>query len=166
MFRKGIKVFAGVVLALVALHFILLPSPEEVLEDFYDLSEESDRTESMLANPLRAHAGLVKDLVIREIANKNMRYRRYAIIFLGQCRIREALPALLAILNDETEDEVYRGDALRSIFFIDKEQGLALAQAYRTGEDFLGYRAQKILAGAYPWETSLRVDETINECAP
>lgn len=126
---------------------LFFPSVEDVMRDFYLPASVSGRMESWTADPLRLHADLVKMHVIAAIADKNMKDRRYAIGFLGECGIVEALPALRAILGDATENDVYRGDALESIFRIAPEEGRALAERCKENKGFLGHIAWEIVAG-------------------
>ena len=167
-FRRKKTIFAALIIfsALFFLYRELFPTAEEILADFYrPAGRETGRSESMIANPLRAHADTVKMLVIEKIPDKNMTHRRYAIWFLGSCRIREAKSALLAILDDTTEDPVFRGDALKSLFFIDRDMGLALAEKHAVGDDFLQYMAEGILSGRTPWSAPDKTPSaTINEC--
>ena len=152
--------------ALFFLYRELFPTAEDVLADFYRPGgRETGRTDSMLANPLKAHADTVKMLVIEKIPDKNMTHRRYAIAFLGTCRIREAIPALLSILNDTTEDAGFRADALRNIFSIDEKMGLTLAEKHNEGRDLLQYVAEGILSGRIVWaDPDVQPSATINEC--
>lgn len=119
---------------------------DEVMEDFY---EAKDRAEDMLMDPLIVNSDIVKHRVIEEIKDKNMDKRRYAIGYLGNEKINEALPILVAILEDESELDYFRADALESIFLIDKEFGLSKAKKYRKREDLLGRRAKSIVEKTY-----------------
>jgi len=136
----------GAVLALpifLVLYVVLPPPASEVMDDFYRGGYwKTGGRESRLGDPLKAHSQLIKSHVIKDVANKNMKYRIYGMEFLGHGKIREALPVLLAILHDETEESVYRGHALKNIFRIDMKQGLALAEEYRDEKDILGYLFQ------------------------
>ena len=142
----------GAVLALpvfLVLYVVLPPSASDIMDDFYLDGSESGRFESMIADPLKNFPHVVKFHVIKDIANKNMKYRTYAMGFLGHCKIREALPALLTILRDETENSIDRGYALRNIFRIDNKQGLTLAEEYKGEKGFLGYMVERIF---HPYE--------------
>ena len=166
-FRRKKTVFAALIIfsALFFLYRELFPTAKDVLADFYRPGSETGRREEMLTNPLKAHADTVKMLVIEKIPDKRMPNRRYAIFFLGDCRIQEAIPALQAILNDKTENAGIRGDALRSIFFIDRDMGLALAEVYNAGNDLLQYSAKTILSGQVTWtDPDERPSEIVNEC--
>ena len=119
---------------------------DNVMDDFH---EAEGRAEDMLMDPLILNTDLVKDRVIKDIRNQKMDKRRYAIGFLGNERVVEAIPVLLQILSDESEKDYFRGDALESIFQIDKTQGRQLADEYSTRQDFLGRIAKGLLDGSY-----------------
>ena len=118
-----------------------------------DFHAAEGRAEDMLMDPLILNADLVKDRVIQDIRNPKMDKRRYAIGFLGNERIAEAIPTLLQILSDESEIDYFRGDALESIFQIDQTRGGQLAVKYSSREDYLGLIAKGLLDGSHkPYE--------------
>jgi hypothetical protein len=119
---------------------------DDVMKDFY---RAKDRAEDMLMDPLIVNSDIVKHRVIEEIENKQMDKRRYAIGYLGNEKIVEALPILNSILDDESEIDYFRADALESIYLIDKESSLSKAEKYSKREDLLGRRAKSIVEGTY-----------------
>lgn len=140
-----------------------LRNPGEALEDFY---EAKDRVEDQLMDPLILTGRSVVPLVLKELPNKDMRLRRYAIGFLGNGRYSEALPLLDVILNDESEIDYFRGDALRSIFQISQSRARELAPNFVNGQELLGEVAREIVAGKNPiyfersyWEAFRRVHD-------
>ena len=139
-----------VIAALIATGLIacrwLYPTPEQVLADFY---AAEDRAEDMLMDPLILHSKRVAPLVIREIERPEMPLRRYAISFLGQANVREALPVLRRILADPQEQDYFRGDALEAIRSIDSSEGQRLAADHAASENLLGKVAREIIGGTY-----------------
>lgn len=81
-------------------------------------------------------------IVIQEIGNKQMPKRKHAIEFLGQHHQRAALPALEAIVNDESELADFRADALEAISEIDANRGRELATMHAARSDHLGSSAK------------------------
>lgn len=118
-------------------------SPQAALEEFYTY----DGAEDMLMDPLILAGEDVVPLVIEKIKDKNMPRRRYAIGFLGNGEYRQALPVLQQILQDETEKDYFRGDALQSIYMIDEPLGVELAQQHTGESNFVGWIAKSILKG-------------------
>ena len=128
--------FASAVVTLViSLSIVMQPTPETVMADFY---AAEGRAEDMLMDPLILKSDLVAPTVICEIRNPDMPLRRYAIGFLGNERIVDALPTLHAILDDETELDDVRADALESISRINwldgRDKAIRFSRTGRLGD--------------------------------
>ena len=139
---------ATAALCLTSIAYLLWPSPtaDQVMADFY---KAEWRAEVMLMDPLILNADIVAPVVIESVKNKKMDKRRYAIGFLGNESIVEALPVLRTILADETEVDHFRADALEAIFQIRQQEGQSLAKIHSHREDFLGHIAKGLLSGAH-----------------
>jgi hypothetical protein len=93
--------------------------------------------EPELDDPL-IDAGKKMTLMICEaIKNKDMKYRRYAIGALGYIGDRRALPALESILKSKEEICYFRGDALHSIYQIDRILGKKFADEFGHKHEYL-----------------------------
>lgn len=117
-------------------------SPEEVLERFY----HNEGPEETLKDPLILAGDKVVPLVIERVSDKKMPRRRYAIAFLGNGSYTQALPVLHTILQDSSELDYFRSDALHSIYQIDAALGLKYAQSYRNESNDLGKVSQDLLS--------------------
>lgn len=124
-----------------------LRSPEDALKDFY---EGKYRAEDQLKDPLILNGRRVLPLILKELPNKDMIRRRYAIGYIGDGGYVEALPTLLAILEDETELNYFRADALEAIFQIDNKLSIKLAEQYVDEPDLFGRVATQIVKGESP----------------
>ena len=146
--EKKVAVLAVLLVSVlcVLIFFDSQPSPESIMADFH---RAEGRSEDMIMDPLIMHSSRIKNRVIEEIKDPGMDKRRYAIAFLGNDRIREAIPALETIVNSESEQEYFRGDALESIVMIDEARGRALAKSYSTRQDYLGHVARRSLDDSY-----------------
>lgn len=146
--RTIFAIMAGMLAALFSLWWAIvkgpLRNPEAALRDFYNAE---DRAEDQRMDPLILTGRGVVPLVLKEIPNKEMRLRRYAIGFLGNGRYAEALPTLEAILQDESETHCFRADALQAIYQISKNRAEELAPLYVTSDDLLGQVAGDIVSG-------------------
>ena len=120
------------------------PTADQVMADFH---KAEWRAEAMLMDPLILNSDLVAPVVIENVKNKGMDKRRYAIGFLGNERITDAVPVLRSIWADESEMDHFRADALSAIFQINKQEGLSLAEAHSHEDDFLGHIARGLLSG-------------------
>ena len=85
---------------------------------FYSASGELDKMNILI----RADPGIWPS-IIEAIKQKKMYSRRYAIGALGYIGDRGAIKTLQEILNDQSELDYYRGDALLSLFQIDEMLG-------------------------------------------
>jgi hypothetical protein len=116
-------------------------SPQEALQQFYSYRGAED----MLMDPLILAGDEVVTLVKEKVKDKQMVRRRYAIGFLGNGAYREALPELQGILQDHSERDIFRGDALEAIYMIDSSFGLKHARNYQQESNYLGQVANDIL---------------------
>ncbi|MCW1926393.1 hypothetical protein OKA05_27830 [Luteolibacter arcticus] len=140
------KVFklSAVALLLSALVAILLvPSKEEVLDDFY----HGVRSEEQLMDPLIVHSRRVADSIAAKVADPEMPRRLYAITFLGVDKTTSALDVLQSIADDDHEPPIIRSAALKSAFQISGETGFQLAEKYKNREDVLGDVSKSIVEG-------------------
>jgi len=87
--------------------------------------------------PLVAAGSKMTMPICEAVIHKDMMYRRYAIAALGIGRDRRALVTLEKIMNDESEIDYFRGDALQSIFRIDRALGRRYAKQHTNGPDYL-----------------------------
>lgn len=124
-----------------------LRNPQEALADFY---EARDRAEDQLIDPLILNGRRVVPYVLRDIQNKDMKLRRYAIGFLGNGRYSEALPILEKILADESEIYYFRSDALEAIYQISPQRARELSPKFINGPQLLGGVARDIVEGRNP----------------
>ena len=139
----------AVVIALIAMLAVHHSWSAGALGRFYSQGTSGGNgvAEDMLMDPLIVAGEAVVPDVLRELPNPAMPRRRYAIGFLGNGGYGQALPALRALLVNEGESELIRGDALRAIGQIDASEAQALARKHAARDDFLGTTAKQVLAG-------------------
>lgn len=135
---------AGVMLAICGAVWIAAVkpwlTPEQILQRFHS----NIAAEDMLMDPIILGGKKVVPLIINEVQRRDMPRRRYAIGFLGNGLYPEAIPTLEKILEDETEKDYIRGDALKAIYQIDSSHGTKKAELYVTRKDNLGEMARQI----------------------
>lgn len=103
-----------------------------VWNKFYNGDHEPELDDPLIG------AGKAMTLVICEaIRHPNMRLRRYAILALGFIADERALPALESILKSRNEIYYFRGDALHSIYQIDKALGKKYAAQFGDEHEYL-----------------------------
>jgi HEAT repeat protein len=99
---------------------------QEVLREFYvDTVPEPFIDRHLLA----AGKAIVPQLLI-EIQKRDMPRRGYAILALGKIGDTVALPTLVGILQNASESDTIRSDALRAIWRLDQKLGSTLAKKH------------------------------------
>ena len=119
-------------------------SPEEAMAEFYSYQGAEDT----LMDPLIVAGPSVYPYVLEAVSDPAMPRRRYAISFLGNQEVAEAMPALRAILANKEELPYFRGDALAAIYKIDSTLAKELAEPFRDEESTLGRYATYVLEDA------------------
>ena len=93
--------------------------------------------EPELDDPLIAAGPPMTPAIVEAIQHKDMKYRRYAIGALGQIGDKRAIPPLEKLLQDKTEIDYFRGDALQSIYRLDQKRGTVYAERYAGENEYL-----------------------------
>lgn len=113
------------------------PGGDTFLKDwnrFYNGDHEPE-----LDDPLIEAGTKMVPFICEAIAHKDMKFRRYAISALGFIEDKRAIPSLETILNDKTEEDYFRGDALHAIYLIDERQGTIYAAQYKNENKYLNF---------------------------
>jgi hypothetical protein len=97
----------------------------------------SGNHEPELDDPLIKTGRKMTLTICEAIKNKDMKYRRYAIGALGYIGDRRALATLEEILKSKEEIYYFRGDALHSIYQIDKALGKKYAAEFGRDHEYL-----------------------------
>lgn len=118
-------------------------APEVALARFYANQEP----ECTLKFPLYAGTPGVIPLVIQAIRDPQMPKRRYAISYLGEVGAVDATGELLVILENDSEQDYFRADALEALQAIDPDRARKLAPRYVGGPGLLGVFAKDITSG-------------------
>lgn len=121
----------------------LFAYPEFVLNRFYT---ERDLAEDQLIDSLILAGPKVVPLLEREILNREIPRRRYAISALGHLGNNNSIPTLEHILQDKSEKEVFRADALEAIASIDLRYAQKIASEYLHDTSIVAKRAKEVLA--------------------
>ncbi len=98
----------------------------KVWQAFYN----NEGSESELMDPLIEAGDKMTPEIIEAVSHKDMRLRRYAIGALGNIKAPAAIQPLTAILEDTSEEDYMRGDAVLAIYQIDQVIGEQLAKKY------------------------------------
>jgi hypothetical protein len=148
--RRAVLVLIGISAAVFLWWYEVTPrTAEDAMTAFY--AQKNDGvTEDQLTDPLVLAGDQVVPVVVREVARADMPLRRYAITFLGNAQSAEAVPVLRRIVEDSTELDLFRGDALEALWMIRVSGREELARSFAGRDDFLGQTAGRLLAGYKP----------------
>jgi hypothetical protein len=134
-------------LGLVAFPLVFRLSPEEALSRFHAQTDDGETAEDQLMCPLVRAGADACDAIAREVTNREMPLRRYAIGAIGALRCRRALPTLTSMIQAEDERDFVRGDALEAVWMIDRPSAESFAKALAGRSDYLGSTAARVLRG-------------------
>ena len=122
-------------------------------DTFYSASHEPD-----IDDPLIAAGKDMTSAICEAVLHQDMQFRRYAIGALGFIGDPRALPTLDQILEDASVIDYVRGDALKAIYGIDRDEGHRRAQTYANDTTALGDVARAVEKDE-PWLTAPTVEE-------
>jgi hypothetical protein len=105
--------------------------------------------EDQLADPLILTGTRAVPLVVAGVRDRQLRYRRYALAYLGWARDERALPVLRAILEDSSEQDYFRADGLEAIACIRITSGDSLAARFARDTGVVGRSASQVFDGPF-----------------
>jgi hypothetical protein len=123
------------------------PAPEKALRQFHAQYHDGRTAEDQLMCPLILAGPAACPVIARDVKDRKQPLRRYAIGAIENLRCTDALPVLKAILQDDSEKDYFRGDALEAIWQIDHTEGETAAKAVSGRTDILGGVARSLLSG-------------------
>ena len=83
--------------------------------DYYSVFMNQSTKEDLLERPIKEAGYHIGPLLTNDISDKEMKYRRYAIMGLAEIDYKPAIPTLKDILFDKTEMYYFRADALQTL---------------------------------------------------
>lgn len=128
-----------------AINLKLFAAPEHIINRFYT---EKDLAEDQLIDSLILAGSKMVPLLEQEILKKEIPRRRYAISALGHLGNNKSITILEHILQDKSEKEVFRADALEAIAGINLTYAQKIAPAYLNDTSFVANRAREILTNS------------------
>ncbi len=129
----------------------LFCKPEVLVERFF----ENDVPESCIIDVLILSGDKTCPMLNKLILDRDIPRRGYAILFLGIRRFGPAIPNLIKIIEDQTEPDYIRGNALISVYQMAPVRAKALAKNYGSGEGRLAQIAGDVRQGLlHPKERS------------
>ena len=74
---------------------------------------------------------IIGPYILKDIVDKKMEYRRYAISGLGKIKYTPATSVIEKILNDKSEKLYYRGDAYETLVKFDTKESNEIIKNFR-----------------------------------
>ena len=88
--------------------------------------------EEYIERPILEAGYYIGPILAKEIIDKNMKYRLYAIGGLEKIKYKPATENLKQILFDKTENEVFRADAYETLHSFDTEETRKILNDFRS----------------------------------
>ncbi|MBD8019156.1 HEAT repeat domain-containing protein [Weeksellaceae bacterium Sa1CVA4] len=89
---------------------------------YYSVFHNQSVSEEYIDRPILEAGYQIGPIITENIADKEMKYRRYAIGGLEKIKYKPATPTLTKILLDKSELEVFRADAYEALTAFDTEE--------------------------------------------
>ena len=89
---------------------------------YYSVFHNQSVSEEYIDRPILEAGYQIGPIVTENIADKEMKYRRYAICGLEKIKYKPATPTLTKILLDKSEIDVIRADAYETLTAFDTEE--------------------------------------------
>lgn len=102
--------------------------------------------EPELPEPLMKAGPTMVPVILEAIDHPDMKMRRYAISALGYLKDESAIAPLTAIVEDEGEEDWFRGDALVAVYQVNQDEGTKLAEKFKGQGDVLKQSSEWVLA--------------------
>jgi len=89
---------------------------------YYTVFQNQSVSEDYIQEPIQKAGYQIAPILTENIADKEMKYRRYAIDGLEKIRYKPAIPTLTKILHDKSEIDIFRADAYQALTILDTEE--------------------------------------------
>ena len=99
---------------------------------YYSVFHHQSVAESYLVRPIEEAGHKIGPLLIEKVANKEMKYRRYAILGLQKIDYKPATNLMGKILFDTSEQVVYRADAYEALKAFNNERAYQLLEEFNS----------------------------------
>jgi hypothetical protein len=98
---------------------------------YYSVFHNQSVSEECSDDPIIEAGYEIGPIVTENIADKEMKYRRYAIGGLEKIKFKPAIPTLHKILLDKSEIDVFRADAFRALTTFDNVETQKMISTFR-----------------------------------
>jgi hypothetical protein len=103
--------------------------------DYYTVFMNQSTNEDLLEIPIKEAGYHIGPILTKNISDKGMRLRRYAIAGLGEIKYKPAIPELKKILYDRTELDYFRADALETLMLFHSKRSKKIIDEFKSQAD-------------------------------
>jgi hypothetical protein len=130
--KKNFKTAGAIIILTLIYHFTV----EQVIDKkcayhYYSVFHNQSVAEGYIVRPIEEAGKEIGPILIEKIEDKQMKYRRYAILGLQKIDYQPATDLMGQILFDKTEQEVYRADAYEILRTFDNEISNKLIREFK-----------------------------------
>jgi hypothetical protein len=98
---------------------------------YYSVFINQSTMEEQLTRPILEAGYQIGPIITENIADKEMKYRRYAIGGLEKIKYKPATPTLTKILLDKSEIDVFRADAFQALTTFNTDETRKIISTFR-----------------------------------
>ena len=133
LIRKKYKI-AGIILLVTIVFYIFAGQyvSKKCAPFYYRVFLNQSVMEEYIERPILEAGYYIGPILAKEIIDKNMKYRLYAIGGLEKIKYKPATENLKQILFDKTENEVFRADAYETLHSFDTEETRKILNDFRS----------------------------------
>ncbi len=130
--KKNFKIVGAVIVSTLIFPFTLRQViDKKCAAHYYSVFHNQSVTEEYIVRPIEEAGKEIGLILTEKIEDKQMKYRRYAIIGLQKIDYQPATDLMGHILFDKTEQVVYRADAYETLRVFDNEISNKLIRAFK-----------------------------------
>lgn len=130
--KKKFKTAGIVIVLTLTYHFIVgQVIDKKCAFHYYSVFLNQSRPESLIITPIEEAGSEIGPILTKKIEDKEMKYRRYAILGLQKIDYQPATQLMSKILFDKTELEVFRADAYETLKSFGNEESIKLLNEFK-----------------------------------
>lgn len=124
---------SGIVFSLTLLFYFLAGKyvNKQCASHYYSVFINQSTMEEQLTRPILEAGYQIGPIITENIADKEMKYRLYAIGGLEKLKYKPAIPTLTKILLDKSEIDVIRADSFQALASFDTDETRKIISAFR-----------------------------------
>jgi hypothetical protein len=132
LFRRNYKIAAIMTGVCLMIYMTVSPAVDRKCAfHYYSVFHNQSVAEEFIRDPIIDAGYDIGPFLTRDIPDKQMKYRRYAISGLESIKYKPATAALATILRDKSEAVEFRADALKALDVFDTDESRQVTSHFR-----------------------------------